>query len=222
MLLSVRQVQRLKRRFQDVGVAGLAHRTRGQPSRRRLAQAVRERVATLMRTVYAGFNDCHLTEKLREVEGLRLCGSWSGGFAGRWGCPPNTPAARLAIGGAGWPRPGPAAWCCSTAAPPRGSEARGPGMTLHGAMDDATGTALALHFRPTEDLHGYAMVFDQVFTTWGLPVACYGDGTTPQTAPTRTGRWPKSCAGVQDPTHLGRVLVDLGIGAHPRPLAAGQ
>ena len=34
--LSIRQVQRLKRRFQTAGVAGLVHRTRGRPSRRRL------------------------------------------------------------------------------------------------------------------------------------------------------------------------------------------
>jgi Helix-turn-helix domain len=39
--LSVRQVQRLTRRFRADGVAGLVHRTRGQPSRCRLASAVR-------------------------------------------------------------------------------------------------------------------------------------------------------------------------------------
>ena len=50
-------------------------------------------------------------------------------------------------------------------------------MTLHGALDDATGAVLALHFRPAEDLHGYAAVLETVFTTWGLAVACYGDGT---------------------------------------------
>src|SRR5437867_10820727 len=71
--LSVRQVQRLRRRFQAAGVAGLVHRGRGQPSRRRLASAVRQRVAALMRTVYEGLNDCHLTDKLRRVEGLALC-----------------------------------------------------------------------------------------------------------------------------------------------------
>jgi hypothetical protein len=30
---------------------------------------------------------------------------------------------------------------------------------------------IALHFRPTEDLHGYATLLHQVFTTVGLPVA---------------------------------------------------
>ena len=63
--LSVRQVQRLKTRFRAGGATGLVHRTRGQPSGRRLTPAVRQRVADLMRTVYEGLNDCHLTEKLQ-------------------------------------------------------------------------------------------------------------------------------------------------------------
>ena len=43
--LSVRQVQRLKTRFRAGGAMGLMHRTRGQPSGRRLAPAVRHPVA---------------------------------------------------------------------------------------------------------------------------------------------------------------------------------
>ena len=35
--VSIRHVQRLKRRFRATGVAGLVHRTRGRPSPRRLA-----------------------------------------------------------------------------------------------------------------------------------------------------------------------------------------
>ena len=54
--VSVRHVQRLKGRFRAAGVAGLVHRTRGRPSRRRVAPALRQRVADLMRTVYAGLN----------------------------------------------------------------------------------------------------------------------------------------------------------------------
>lgn len=84
-------------------------------------------------------------------------------------------------------------------------------MALHGAVDDADGTFLALFFRPTEDLHGYAAIFDQVFRSHGLPLALYGD---------RTGilvrnddRWTlqEELAGQQTPTQLGRLLKELGI-----------
>jgi hypothetical protein len=91
-------------------------------------------------------------------------------------------------------------------------EARGPTLTLHGALDDATGKVLALHFRPTEDLHGYAVVFEQVFTTWGLPVACYGDGTNILVRNDPHWTLDEELRGAQEPTHLGRVLAELGIG----------
>jgi transposase len=210
--LSRRQVQRLKRRFRADGVAGLVHRTRGQPSCRRLAAALRERVATLMHTVYAGLNDCHLTEKLREVEGLpvgresvRRIRVARGLPAKHPRRPPRHRRRRLPEARAGslvLLDGSPAAWLGD----------RGPTLTLHGAIDDAGGDVLALHFRPTEDLHGYAVVLETVFTTRGLPVACYGDGTTILVRSDRHWSLEEELRGAQDPTHLGRVLADLGIG----------
>src|SRR5919204_3727045 len=70
--VTVRQFRRLKRRYQAEGAAGLRHRLRGRPSPRALEIEVRDRVAELIRTTYHGLNDCHLTEKLQELEGLRV------------------------------------------------------------------------------------------------------------------------------------------------------
>src|SRR4029450_3684454 len=53
-------------------------------------------------------------------------------------------------------------------------QGRGPAMTLLGAIDDATSEVVALHFRPTEDLHGYRTLRHQVVTTYGVPVALEG------------------------------------------------
>jgi transposase len=222
--VTVRHVYRLQQRFAAGGAGGLVHRGRGRPSARRLAPAVRERVAALMETVYDGLNDCHLTEKLHEVEGLRLCRESVRRIRQRLGRPATQPrrpprhrrrrppAARagslLLLDGS------PADWL----------EARGPQMTLHGALDDATGAVLALHFRPTEDLHGYAMLFAQVFATHGLPVACYGDGTAILVRTDDHWSLDEELRGTQDPTHLGRVLAELGIGyirAHS-PQAKGR
>jgi hypothetical protein len=91
-------------------------------------------------------------------------------------------------------------------------EARGPAMTLHGAIDDATSTVLALHFRPTEDLHGYAIVFQQMFTQYGRPLAIYGDRINILVRNDAHWSLAEQLRGAQDPTHLGRVLHDLGIG----------
>src|SRR5499427_7910824 len=71
--LTVRQIQRLKRRFEAGGAPALRHRSRGQPSPQRLSGTLASQIAVLMTTTYAGFNDVHLTEKLGEVHGLAVC-----------------------------------------------------------------------------------------------------------------------------------------------------
>src|SRR5262249_40512786 len=58
---------RLKQRLPTAGVRGLVHQGRGRPSPRG-AEALRQQVGQLLQTTFAGFSDCHLTEKLRERE----------------------------------------------------------------------------------------------------------------------------------------------------------
>src|SRR5437879_13713531 len=64
--LSVRQVQRLKGRFQAGQALALRHGSRGRPSPRRLAAAVREQLVDLMETADVGLDDEHLPETLRD------------------------------------------------------------------------------------------------------------------------------------------------------------
>jgi transposase len=210
--MSVRQVQRLKGRFRALGVAGLVHRTRGRPSPRRLAPAVRQRVAELMGTVYTGLNDCHLTEKLRELEGLTLCRESVRRIRQSLALPAKHPRRAPRHRRRRLPEARAGSLVLLDGSPAAWLEDRGPIMTLHGALDDASGAVLALHFRPAEDLHGYAAVLDTVFTTWGLPVACYGDGTNILVRNDPHWSLEEELQGAQDPTHLGRVLRDLGIG----------
>ena len=222
--LSLRQTRRLRRRFESSGAAGLAHRSRGRPSPRRLPTAFREAITELMTTLYVGFNDRHLTEKLREQHGLLISRESvrrlrrALGLAPRHRrCPPRgrrrrTPeAARGAlvqIDGS------PFAWL----------GARGPQLMLLGAIDDATSEILALHFRPAEDVHGYTTLFQQLFTTHGLPLAIYGDRLNLLVRNDRHWSVAEELAGTQSPTHLGRMLQDLGIAyvAAHSPQAKGR
>jgi transposase len=210
--VSVRQVQRLKRRFRADGVAGLVHRSRGQPSRRRLAPAMRQRVANLMQTAYDGLNDSHLTEKLREVEGLTLCRESVRRIRLALGRPATQPRRAPRHRRRRLPEARAGSLVLLDGSPAAWLQERGPAMTLLGALDDAGGEVLALHFRPTEDLHGYAVVLETVFTARGLPVACYGDGTTILIRSDPHWSLEEELRGAQDPTHLGRVLAELGIG----------
>jgi len=220
--LSLRQTRRLRRRYEARGAAGLAHRSRGRPSPRRLAVALRERITELMTTLYVGFNDRHLTEKLREQHGLLVSRE-------------SVRRLRESLGVA--PR--------HRRRPPRGRRRRTPeaargalvqidgspfawvgphDLMLLGAIDDATSEIVALQFRPAEDVHGYAMLFQQLFTTQGLPLALYGDRLNLLVRNDNHWSLAEELAGTQFPTHVGRMLQDLGIGyvAARSPQAKGR
>jgi transposase len=222
--LTVRHLQRLKRRYRAGGAAALVHRGRGQPSPQRLADPVRAQIATLMTTVYVGFNDAHLTEKLREEHGLAVSRPTVRRIRRALGRPATRRRRaqphrqrRLREAAAG-------SLVQIDGSPFDWLEGRGPAMTLLGAIDDATGQVLALHFRPTEDLHGYATLFHQVFTTHGLPLAFYGDRLNVFVRNDRHWTLAEELQGTRHPTHLGRILQELGVGyiAAHSPQAKGR
>jgi transposase len=224
LALSLRQTRRLRRRFERAGAAGLAHRSRGRPSPRRLDIATREAITELMTTRYVGFNDRHLTEKLKEQHGLRVSRESVRRLRRELGVAPRhrrrppsgrrrrTPeaarGAMVQIDGS------PFAWL----------GAQHPPFMLLGAIDDATSEILALQFRPAEDVHGYTALFQQLFTTHGLPLALYGDRLNLLVRNDRHWSVAEELAGTQFPTHLGRMLQDLGIAyiAARSPQAKGR
>ena len=222
--VSLRHVRRLAARYRAAGAAGLVHRGRGQPSPRRLADATRTEIAELIATKYRGFNDVHLAEKLSEVEKivvsrptLQRLRRRLGYAAVRRRRPPKHRRRRprhAAAGSLVQLDGSPFAWL----------ENRGPRLTLLGAIDDATNQILALHFRPAEDLHGYATLLQQLFTAHGLPVALYGDRLNVFVRNDRHWTLEEELQGAQHPTHLGRMLHDLGVGyiAAESPQAKGR
>jgi transposase len=222
--LSIRQFQRVKARYRTEGLRGLLHRRRGQPPPRALPSALRARVAALLQSVYRDVNDCHATEKLREVEGLAVSRASVRRIRRALGLPAKhrrrprqhrgrrTPASRMGalvlLDGSQF------AWL----------EDRGPTMMLLGAIDDATGTVVALAFRPAEDLHGYVTLLDQLAQRHGLPLALYGDRLNVFVRNDRHWSREEELQGAQSPTHFGRILQDLGIGYIPAgsPQAKGR
>ena len=210
--LSVRQFKRLKTRLKAEGIRGLLHRSRGRPSRRAVAPAVREQIVTLMTTLYEGFNDAHLTEKLQEQHALPISRATIRRIRVALGRPahrrrrapkhrhrrPRVPAMGQLVQ--------------LDASPCDWFEGRGPGATLHGAIDDATSRPVALWFEPHEDLHGYLHVLEQTCRGFGVPLALYGDRLNVFVRNDLHWSLDEQLAGQRDPTHFGRVLADLGIG----------
>jgi hypothetical protein len=225
MHVSLRQFQRCKVRFGAEGPRGLVHRLRGRPApRRRLPADVCARVAELLQSTYAGFNDCHATEKLQEVEGLVLSRASVRRLRRALGLPATRQRRGRQVRTRRCPEAQMGALVQLDASPHAWLETRGPQLALHGAIDDATGAVLALHFRPTEDLHGYVTLLRQLVTTYGLPLALYGDRLNVFVRNDPHWTLEEQLRGLQDPTHFGRLLRELGIGfiAAGSPQAKGR
>jgi transposase len=207
--LSVRQFKRLRAQVRQRGAAGVVHGNRGRPSSRRLRPALRERVEAML-TGLVKLNDHHLADLLDEQGhavsaatvrrvrcGLKLAPK-------RRRRPPQHRRRRERAG-----RPG--ALVLIDGSPFHWFDAAGPPCTLLGAIDDATSQILALTFRPTEDLHGYAVLLRQLLGAHGVPVALYGDRSGVLVRNDAHWTLAEELAGHQTPSQFGQMLAELGV-----------
>ncbi len=222
--LSVRQFRRLKAAYRRAGVGGLLHGNRHRPAHNRLSDAERQRIVDLINGKFAGLNDSHLTEKLRELEELEVCRETvrrlrqAAGIAPtRRRRAPRHRSRRLREAREG-------ALVLVDASDHHWFGEAAPRWSLLGALDDATGKILALHFRPHEDLHGYTALLWRLLTTHGLPCNLYGDRLGVFVRNDQYWTLEEELAGQQSPTQFGQMLAELAIGfiAAHSPQAKGR
>jgi len=72
LALSVCQVRRILRRYEREGDAGVVHRSRGQPSPRKIADEVKHEALERVRNTYKGFAPTLAAEKLAERDGIEV------------------------------------------------------------------------------------------------------------------------------------------------------
>jgi len=71
--VSERHCYRIKGRVSKHGAKGVVHGNRGRPCKRKAKEKTVKRIVELARGKYRGFNDRHLTEKLKEQEQIDFC-----------------------------------------------------------------------------------------------------------------------------------------------------
>jgi len=209
--LTPRHVKRLKARYRQGSAAALAHGSRGRPSPRRLPERTRARILQLARTRYAGFNDHHLCEKLREVEGLslgretlrRLLRSAGIGSPRRRRAPTHRQR-RLARAREG-------EMLLLDASLHSWLEDRGPQLTLLGFLDDATRKVFVAEFFLTEDARGYFRLLRRLLRRCGVPLSFYGDRHSVFVRNDEHWSLEEQLAGKRQPTQFGRALAQLGV-----------
>ncbi len=208
--LSERHTWRMLAAYRKEGAAALAHGNRGRRPRNAVAEEIRQRVITLARTRYEGFNHTHLTEILAEREGVALTRSTvrtillSAGLPSpRYRRPPRHRYRRQRM-----PQEGMLlqldgsyhAWL----------EDRGPWLTLLLAVDDATGTVPHGVFREREDTQGYFTLMKSIVTRHGIPLGVYTDRHSIFQSPDQRLKEVPATRAIM-PTQCGRALRELGI-----------
>ena len=173
--MSVRQVQRLVRRYRGDGAAGLVSRRRGRAPNNVIDAAVRREVMDWVRKRYADFGPTLACEKLTEVHGYRLSaetlrqwmvadGLWKAKSRRKARVHQRRPR-RACFGELVQLDGSPHAWF----------EGRGERCTLVVFIDDATGRLLYLRFVPAETTEAYMEALGVYLGRYGRPAALYSD-----------------------------------------------
>ena len=179
--VSKQYVNRLKKSYAAKGAAAFRHGNLGKARPWKTDAETEGRIVELYRGKYAGFNFSHFLEKLKEDEGIAIAyGSLhrildEAGLAS----PKRHKAKKEKAKHPSRPRRKGFGELLQIDASIHNwfGEAL-PKATLHGAIDDATGTVMGLWFEKEETLKGYYEMMWQILNRHGIPEAFYGDNRT--------------------------------------------
>jgi len=153
----------------------VVHGNRGRPCKRKTKEKTIRQVLALARGKYQGFNDHHLTEKLKEQEKIELSrekvrrvlrANGIGSPKRRRGIKHRSRRERRASEGMMLQVDGsPHDWL----------QGRGSRLCLIAAIDDATSKVMGAFFAPAESSWGYFDLFCEIFKQHGVPQSIYTD-----------------------------------------------
>ncbi|NMA85468.1 MAG: ISNCY family transposase [Epulopiscium sp.] len=210
--LSERQVIRLKKGVVTQGPAFVIHKNRGRKPGHAIPSETRDLIVELKQSKYEEANFNHFQELIEEHEKIQV----------------SYPTVYRILTGAGIKSPkkhrkrkshhrrkrkpqkgmlvqidaSPHEWIIGENS-----------FDLHGAIDDATGEILALHFTPNECMEGYFNIVNQIITNHGIPTSLYCDRHTIFVSPN------ESKLSIEDQlkgktvnlTQFGKAMDELGI-----------
>ena len=193
--------------YRKEGAAALAHGNRGRQPPNAVSDELAAAVVKLAGTHYSGANHTHLTELLREREGIdlgrqtvRRILTTAGLPSPRRRRPPKhrvrrerMPQAGMLIQVDGSHHP----WL----------EERGPRFALLLAVDDATGVVANAVFRQSEDTRGYFILMEGLIRRWGIPLALYTD----RHGVFKFSGRPRHVPRPVESTHFSRSIRELGV-----------
>ncbi len=176
LALSERQIKRLKAGVIKEGESFVIHKNTGRKPAHALPEEIRQKIITLVTNKYFGANHSHLSELLAKYEGIVVSQPTlhriltSNGIKSPKKHRPSKRHPRR-------PRKPQEGLLVQIDASPF-KWFNGQNVSLHGAIDDATGKILALYFMPTECLEGYFELIRLIIKKHGIPLSFYADQHT--------------------------------------------
>jgi len=212
--VGARQVHRLHDRFRREGMAAVIHGNAGRQPANRTDSALLERIVALAgpQGKYHDLNVCHLQELLELDEKILIGRSTLDRLLKRAGVRKRAKSGPPVHRRRRPRRPAEGMLLQIDGSPSDWLEDRGSKATLIGAIDDATGKVLFLHFRPTEDQVGYLLLLRSIAQQFGLPMSIYHDRHTILRSP-KEPTLEEQLAGQTPMSQIQRILADLGIEA---------
>lgn len=171
-------INKLKRRYLDDGINAFEHGNKGKQRSWKTDENVEKKIIEFYETKYSGFNFRHFHEKLKEKECINISYKTLHSILTKasFKSPKSHKKKRKENLHPSRPRRkcfGELLQIDASLHNWFGNEY--PKATLHGAIDDATGTAMGLYFCKEETLDGYYEMMWQILTKYGIPEALYGD-----------------------------------------------
>jgi transposase len=221
--VTVRHLRRLLAAYRRHGATALAHGNRGRPPANKLDEATRQQILQLAQAAYLDYNDSHFTEELGAEHGIQVSRPTVQRLRRQHGLP--SPQKRRAPRHRRRRQRYPQAGMLLQVDGSKHDwlEGRGPWLTLHAAIDDATNEVPWAVFRLEEDATGYALLLYHISQSHGLPLALYADRHTIFQNP-KQPTVAEQLAGLEPRTQLGRLLdnLDIQLIAARSPQAKGR
>jgi hypothetical protein len=173
--ISVRQVRRLWKNYQEKGAVGLVSKSRGKPSNNRLPTKTRQRAIDLLHSLYADFGPTFAHEKLVEKHGLALSSGSVRQIMIRENLWTPRKVKKIVAHQMRERRACFGELVQIDGSPHRWFEDRAPACTLLVFIDDATGKLGELRFVKSESFFSYAEASRFYIERHGKPLAFYSD-----------------------------------------------
>lgn len=206
--LSERQIRRLVKAVRTEGDKGIVNKSRGRPSNHRLSEETKDRVISLYKEKYSDFGPTLATEKLLELDGIRLSDETLRHWlleTGLWKKRRKRSAYRQ------WR---PRRSCFGEMVQMDGShhdwlEGRYTKLVLMGYIDDATNTIYAKFY----DYEGTLPAMDSFkgyVKKYGLPLSVYLDRHTTYKSSKKPTEWDEA-SDLKFLSQFERALKELGV-----------